>query len=492
MRTRSIYRRLGAALAAAVVTSTAAAVVVASSAAAECQFIPPNHDPNVIRIVYQVGVSRGVSDRVMLAGFEAGWVESHMNNLPCGDKDSLGVFQQRPSQGWGTREQILNVEYASTQFFSRAQVEDRRCPACTAGQIAQRVQRSAFPDRYDQNEAKARSLLAEARASVGGAVAGRAYVYGASQHFAAVNTGGTLTNFSWSPSTGLIRPDWGGAQLTGKTVGYVHNGQQHVFARGTDNTLRHWWHGPGMTTPGRDNWNTTGRVLSNPTGFAYGAQQHVFFRNPDGHLEHRFYDLNSRQIAGGVWPGGTFVGNPHAFVHRNQQHIFARTATGALIHWYWWPGINPSVDNWGITSGVASDPTGFSYAGNQHHVFFRNTAGNLQHRFFDDPSGTLNGGTWPGGTFTGNPHAFVHRDQQHIMGRRANGDLAHWFWLPGRNPGIDNWGATGVVTGDPVGLSTPGQHHVFYRTTNGTLAHRFFNDNNGTLGTDNWGGSLPT
>jgi hypothetical protein len=81
----------------------------------------------------------------MLAGFETGWVESHMNNLPCGDKDSLGVFQQRPSWGWGSPEQILNVEYASNRFFAASVVQEGACPACTAGQIAQNTQNSGAP-----------------------------------------------------------------------------------------------------------------------------------------------------------------------------------------------------------------------------------------------------------------------------------------------------------------------------------------------------------
>ncbi|CAM3150674.1 hypothetical protein [Stackebrandtia soli] len=453
-----------------------------------CDFIPPNHDPGVIRIVYQVGVQHNVNDKVMLAGFEAGWVESHMNNLPCGDKDSLGVFQQRPSQGWGTPEQILNVHYASTQFFTRAIDCDRRNPGYTAGQVAQCVQRSGFPDRYDENEAKARTLIAEARVGVG-SVAGRAYLYGDAQHVTAVNTGGTLTNLSWSPGSGVVSADWGGGQLVGKSFGYVHDGLQHVFARSSDDTLRHFYQG-GSNPPGVDDWNTVGLVASNPTGFAYGNQQHVFFRNQDNRLEHRFYDTVSGQVSGGVWGDTTFVGNPHAFVHRDQQHIFARTESGALVHWYWWPGIEPSVDNWGVTSGVASDPTGFSYLGNQHHVFYRNTDGNLEHRFFDDGSGTINGGVWLGGAFEGNPHAMTHGDQQHIFARKANGDLAHWYWWPGIDPGIDDWGAIGVVAGDPMGLSVAGQHHVFYRTTNGTLDHRFVNDVDGFRGGDNWGGSI--
>ncbi|MFF8289950.1 hypothetical protein ACF068_12070 [Streptomyces sp. NPDC016309] len=115
--------------------------------------IPPDRDPEVTRTVYAVGRDLGVSEKVMPAAFEAGWVESHMNNLDCGDKDSLGVFQQRPSQGWGTPEQIMRVPYAAERFFRRAVDVERRAPHLTAGGTAQEVQRSGHPDRYDAAEA---------------------------------------------------------------------------------------------------------------------------------------------------------------------------------------------------------------------------------------------------------------------------------------------------------------------------------------------------
>ncbi|GIM86674.1 peptidoglycan DD-metalloendopeptidase family protein [Salinispora arenicola] len=320
-------------------------------------------------------------------------------------------------------------------------------------------------------------------------VGGRAFGFGSGQHYVAVGSAGGLASLSWSPESGVVQADWRGGVLTGRAMGYAHAGQRHVFARGRDDTLRHWWFGPGMSVPGLDDWDTVGRVVSDPTGFAYGSQQHVFYRNPDGWLEHRFYDLDTGRVSGGVWPGGRFVGNPFAFVHRDQQHVFGRTASGGLIHWYWWPGISPRTDDWGVRSGVASDPTGFSYGG-QHHVFFRDSDGGLGHRFFDDLSGTFGGGVWPGAVFVGNPHAFVHRDQQHVFGRTASGDLVHWYWWPGIDPRVDDWGARGVVTGDPVGLSAAGQHHVFYRLGDGTLEHRFVDDTTGQIVTDNWGGSL--
>jgi len=121
--------------------------------------VPPDADMKVNKQVHDIAVQRGANDKVMLATFEAGWVESHMNNLNCGDRDSLGVFQQRPSAGWGTPEQCMDVVHATNAFLDQAIPNDKNNPDQTAGQLAQSVQRSAYPDRYDQNEGKARELI---------------------------------------------------------------------------------------------------------------------------------------------------------------------------------------------------------------------------------------------------------------------------------------------------------------------------------------------
>lgn len=110
----------------------------------------------VAATILQVGKRLGASVKQIQAAFRAAWVESRFRNLTYGDRDSLGVFQQRPSQGWGSRNQILNVEYAAAKFFEGAQRVDQ---SGTPGQIAQRVQRSAFPDRYDQQAATPDGLL---------------------------------------------------------------------------------------------------------------------------------------------------------------------------------------------------------------------------------------------------------------------------------------------------------------------------------------------
>jgi hypothetical protein len=99
------------------------------------------------------------------AAYKAALVESNARNVRHGDRDSLGVFQQRPSQGWGTPEQVTDPHYAARQFVTRAVALEKKGFKGTSGQLAQAVQRSAFPERYDQRAAEATALQ---RAAAGG------------------------------------------------------------------------------------------------------------------------------------------------------------------------------------------------------------------------------------------------------------------------------------------------------------------------------------
>jgi hypothetical protein len=114
-------------------------------------------DIDVARRAYAQARKLGASDKVMLALFEAGYVESDFENLSYGDRDSVGFLQQRPSAGWGTVEECMNVEHATTMFVERAmQIQSRYG---SAGELAQAVQVSAFPSRYDLRKADALALI---------------------------------------------------------------------------------------------------------------------------------------------------------------------------------------------------------------------------------------------------------------------------------------------------------------------------------------------
>jgi hypothetical protein len=115
------------------------------------------YDMGVVKKAYDTALKNNASDKVMLALFQAGIVESGFRNLNYGDRDSIGFLQQRPSQGWGTVGQIMNVEYATNSFISRAKKIENNYKS--SGKLAQAVQRSAFPFKYDLVESEAITLI---------------------------------------------------------------------------------------------------------------------------------------------------------------------------------------------------------------------------------------------------------------------------------------------------------------------------------------------
>ncbi|MEH0108111.1 hypothetical protein V6N00_00055 [Tersicoccus sp. MR15.9] len=139
-------------------TASAAAEAPATASSARC-FVPSTANQSVLRTLKAVGDKRGITYRVRLAMFETAWVESHANNLKCGTGSSVGVFQQ--TSAWGTYAQRTNVTWATNRFLDQAIPNARRHPSWTAGQVAQSVQRSAYPTRYDQAKATATRLIAQ-------------------------------------------------------------------------------------------------------------------------------------------------------------------------------------------------------------------------------------------------------------------------------------------------------------------------------------------
>jgi hypothetical protein len=108
-------------------------------------------------LIAAIAVRRGLPARAASIALAAAFQESKLQNLSGGDRDSVGLFQQRPSQGWGTRAQILDRHYAINAFYDAlTRVDGYQDLAITVA--AQRVQRSGYPDAYEQHEAGARAL----------------------------------------------------------------------------------------------------------------------------------------------------------------------------------------------------------------------------------------------------------------------------------------------------------------------------------------------
>lgn len=117
-----------------------------------------------------VAVRRRLPERAAVIAIATAMQESKLRNIEYGDRDSLGLLQQRPSQGWGTQAQVMDPVYAAEQFYTHLlRVKGWESMRLTVA--AQRVQRSGFPEAYAQHETEAQALadalVGAKRASLG-------------------------------------------------------------------------------------------------------------------------------------------------------------------------------------------------------------------------------------------------------------------------------------------------------------------------------------
>lgn len=108
-------------------------------------------------LIAAIGVERGLPARAVSIALATAFQESKLYNLRGGDRDSLGIFQQRPSQGWGTPKQIMTPTYSINAFYD-ALVKVPGYETMRITDAAQRVQRSGFPQAYEPHAADARAL----------------------------------------------------------------------------------------------------------------------------------------------------------------------------------------------------------------------------------------------------------------------------------------------------------------------------------------------
>lgn len=116
-------------------------------------------------VIYQIGKNLGVSDYGIAIALATAMQESRLINIDFGDRDSVGLFQQRPSQGWGTVDQIMNPEYSARAFFGgptgpnfgkiKGLLDVSHWQTMTLTRAAQAVQISAFPEAYQKWELSA-------------------------------------------------------------------------------------------------------------------------------------------------------------------------------------------------------------------------------------------------------------------------------------------------------------------------------------------------
>ncbi|MEV4349339.1 hypothetical protein AB0J83_33190 [Actinoplanes sp. NPDC049596] len=156
-----------------------------------------------------VGVRKGMPERAVVIALATALQESKLENLDTGDRDSVGLFQQRPSQGWGTIEKIKDPRYAADRFYT-ALKKVKGYQKMRVTDAAQKVQRSAYPNAYekwaDESAVLAKALTGRATGAVECSVSGSPVLRGAAAS-AALMEG--------------LRLDWGKGLTESATAGPV-------------------------------------------------------------------------------------------------------------------------------------------------------------------------------------------------------------------------------------------------------------------------------
>ncbi|WP_405852169.1 C40 family peptidase [Streptomyces sp. NBC_01369] len=117
---------------------------------------PAQQVPNA-KTIQATGVAMNIPARGQIVALATALQESALRNLTYGDRDSLGLFQQRPSQGWGTANEILDPVYSSTKFYEGLK-KVSGWQSLSVAQAAQAVQRSGYPEAYAKWEPLATAL----------------------------------------------------------------------------------------------------------------------------------------------------------------------------------------------------------------------------------------------------------------------------------------------------------------------------------------------
>jgi hypothetical protein len=118
-------------------------------------------------IIADLAMRRALPQQAVIVALATTLQESKLRNLDYGDRDSVGLFQQRPSQGWGPKDKLLDPVYASGKFYD-ALLKVQGWQSLPVAAAAQAVQRSGFPDAYASWQQRATAMAAALTGSTSG------------------------------------------------------------------------------------------------------------------------------------------------------------------------------------------------------------------------------------------------------------------------------------------------------------------------------------
>lgn len=309
----------------------------------------------------------------------------------------------------------------------------------------------------------------------------QAFLYPNQQHFSHSDGAGNIRHHWWDGSQKAVTTTTWGTGTAGTPVTFTHGTSQHLFARGTDGSLKHWFWDP-INGGNKDSWAPSGSLAGDPAAIVIGDYQAVFAVDGGGALQHWYWGPNTNGVKHDTWGSGA-VGRPSVFVTPGgEQHAFARGTSGSLEHWWWRPNAGIEHDTWG--SGLAGDPTAVAF-GEFQAVWAVDGSGQLQHWYWGPDTNGVKHDTWGSGV-VGRPAVFVTPGgEQHAFARGTGGSLEHWWWTPNAGIKHDTWG-TGI-TRDPTAQLIGGQQHVWALDAAGSVQHWYWDPAQNVIKHDTWG-----
>ncbi|WP_436522703.1 hypothetical protein [Actinoplanes sp. HUAS TT8] len=184
-----------------------------------------------------VGVRRDMPEQAVVVALATALQESKLENLDGGDRDSVGLFQQRPSKGWGTVEQIKDPRYAAGKFYT-ALKKVKGWENMRVTDAAQKVQRSAYPNAYEKWADEARVLTSALLGKSTGSVACRVTGTPALRGAAAASAVMAGLKLDWGKKLGSTSPEAAGLTVSVSNASsgwrYAHWLVSHASATGLE------------------------------------------------------------------------------------------------------------------------------------------------------------------------------------------------------------------------------------------------------------------
>ena len=254
-----------------------------------------------------VAVRRGLPARAASIALATAYQESKLRNLDHGDRDSVGLFQQRPSQGWGSAAQIQDPYYAADKFYdSLVKIDGYQSMRIT--EAAQKVQRSGYPEAYQDHAADARTLASALTGNSPGAFS--CVVHDASGLSTQTTGPRGLTPRAAAVRRSLLRAfgdlPLGGYAPGGVRTGHVE-GSAHYDGRAIDVFVR-----PVSTDNNRRGWAIASYLV------AHAARLHIDHVIFDA----RIWSAGTRSESGWrAYDPGSASGDRTVLLHRDHVHV---------------------------------------------------------------------------------------------------------------------------------------------------------------------------